>query len=207
MIDKFLELYNSVISDDKLRVTYITKLLSEFKSIEVNELNKEIEDFIQKSQARINSIALIHHNFYNNDDFTKIEFNNYLIQLVNSIKLLENNKLVKVKFVLIKFDFFLDIEIAIPLGLILNELISNSFKYAFKNEEDYRQIKITIIEEQKNRFSLFYEDNGIGFNDSEIESSSIGIKLINILVKQIDGNISHTNENGTKYKITFSKIS
>jgi two-component sensor histidine kinase len=206
-LDKSLQVKNVLLKEIHHRVKNNLQLVMSLLNIQSRKNNnKEINEFIQKSQARINSIALIHQNLYNTENISKVEFNDYLNQLLNSIKLAQNDKTDKVKFILTKSDLYFEIHTAIPLGLILNELITNSLKHAFPNEVDFGQIKISIIEEQNNNYFLFYEDNGVGYNNSEIQSSSIGIQLINILVQQINGNISHTNENGTKYKISFKEV-
>lgn len=168
--------------------------------------NKEINEFIEKSQVRINSIALIHQNLYNSPNLSKVNFNDYLEQLLSSIISIQTDKTDKINFNINTNKISFDAQTAIPLGLILNELISNSLKYAFPNDEEFGQINISLIDEGKNEYSIFYEDNGIGYLDSEIKSSSIGIKLVTLLAEQLNGNISHSNDDGTKYKITFTEI-
>ncbi|MGV1013270.1 MAG: tetratricopeptide repeat-containing sensor histidine kinase [Flavobacterium sp.] len=168
--------------------------------------NKEIVEFIEKSQARITSIALIHQNLYNTENLSKVDFNNYLEQLLSSITAVQNEKADKIKFVINTNTISFDVQTAIPLGLIINELICNSLKYAFPNNEEFGQINISLEEKEKNVYSICYKDNGIGYNDSEIKSSSIGIKLINLLTQQLNGTIYHTNETGTEYKITFTEV-
>ncbi len=168
--------------------------------------NKEINEFIEKSQVRINSIALIHQNLYNSPNLSKVNFNDYLEQLLSSIISIQTDKTDKINFNINTNKISFDVQTAIPLGLILNELISNSLKYAFPNDEEFGQINISLIDEGKNEYCIFYEDNGIGYSDSEIKSSSIGIKLVTLLTEQLNGNISHSNDDGTKYKITFTEI-
>lgn len=127
-------------------------------------------------------------------------------QLLSSIISIQTDKTDKINFNINTNKISFDVQTAIPLGLILNELISNSLKFAFPNDEEFGQINISLIDEGKNEYSIFYEDNGIGYSDSEIKSSSIGIKLVTLLAEQLNGNISHSNDDGTKYKITFTEI-
>lgn len=168
--------------------------------------NKIITEFIKESQARITTIALIHQNLYNTENLSKVNFNDYLEQLLSSITTVQNEKADKIKFVINTNTISFDVQTAIPLGLIINELICNSLKYAFPNDEAFGQINILLEEKEKNVYCICYKDNGIGYSDSEIKSSSIGIKLINLLTQQLNGEIYHTNDTGTEYKIIFTEV-
>lgn len=168
--------------------------------------NKQIVEFIEKSQARITSIALIHQNLYNTENLSKVDFNKYLAQLLDSITASQNENVEKIKFDIETNNINFDVQTAIPLGLIINELICNSLKYAFPNSKDFAKIGITLSEEYKDKYCISYEDNGIGYNQSNIKSDSIGIKLVNLLTQQLNGNIEYINDGGSKYKITFTEI-
>ena len=206
-LDKTLQLKNILLKEIHHRVKNNLQLVMSLLNIQSRKINnKEINDFIEKSQARINTMALIHQNLYNTENLNKVDFYDYLNQLQNAIISTHPNKTDKIKFDITTNDLFFEIQTAIPLGLILNELISNSLKYAFPNEKDIGQIKISIKKEEKGIYSLNYEDNGIGYSESEIKNSSIGLTLISILTQQLEGEIYHTNENGTKYKITFTEV-
>jgi two-component sensor histidine kinase len=103
-----------------------------------------------------------------------------------------------------------DMDVAVPLGIIVNELVSNSLKHAFPNRYG-GEIRIRLRREEKNNeigkfFSLTVSDNGKGIPENlELESlESLGLQLVNILVDQLDGEIELKREHGTEFKITFN---
>ncbi|BDH80190.1 hypothetical protein MTTB_15690 [Methanothermobacter tenebrarum] len=99
----------------------------------------------------------------------------------------------------------LDLDTAIPLGLIINELVTNSIKYAFPTGKGTITIKLTT---KNNKITLTVADNGIGLPENiNIEKTeTLGLKLVNILTKQINGKLTLKTNQGTKYKITFKKL-
>ena len=97
----------------------------------------------------------------------------------------------------------MDVDTLVPFGLIINELITNSLKYAFP---DGRVGKLLVhLEEQKDQLILRIEDNGIGYNPTTIRENSFGSTLISALVDQLDGELNVTNTNGTKIAIAINK--
>ncbi len=108
------------------------------------------------------------------------------------------------------FDFTinkiqLEIDYAVPLGLIINELINNAYKHAFKNIES-GTIIISLKQIQNNNYTLLFKDNGIGFPDSLDfkKLNSVGYELIIGLTKQINGELEFLNENGATININFN---
>ena len=105
---------------------------------------------------------------------------------------------------------FFDMDVAVPLGIIVNELVSNSLKHAFSKEEG--EIRIKLCREEKNYetqeslFSLTISDNGKGIPDNiKLENfESLGLKLVNILVDQLDGKIELERAHGTEFRIIFN---
>ena len=101
----------------------------------------------------------------------------------------------------------LSIDTAIPVGLLINELVSNSLKHAFP---DGRQGTITIefLELEEHRYSLKFSDDGVGFSkDFDLEkSTSLGLRLVGILTKQIGGQLTRREENGTWFTILFGEV-
>jgi two-component sensor histidine kinase len=97
-----------------------------------------------------------------------------------------------------------DLEVAIPLGLILNEAITNAVKYAFKEgEKGLMQIQLTTLEDGFHKLTI--KDDGVGISDDYIHDleESLGIELINILSEQLEGSVEISNDNGTKMEIHF----
>ena len=112
-----------------------------------------------------------------------------------------------VKFNVDVEDIFLNIETAIPCGLIINELVSNSLKYAFLNQQN-GEISIKLLDDN-GEFNLYIDDNGSGLPenfDLKDVKNSLGLRLVNLLVEQLEGTIELDNNNGTKFLIKFREL-
>ena len=167
--------------------------------------NESAVNIFKESQSRIKSMALIHEKLYQSGDLSKIDFceyvNNLCRELLNSYKV--NAGLISV-IVDIK-NVFLDIDTAIPCGLIINELMANILKYAFK-EKQKGQIIIQLLTNNSGEMLLVVIDNGVGlpgsFNLEKI--SSLGIQLVKSLTRQLNGTVEFADNNpGTIVKIRF----
>ncbi len=102
----------------------------------------------------------------------------------------------------------LDIDTAVPLGLIMNELLSNSFKYAF-NDDISGEINLEIHNRAEGKYELIYSDNGPGLpEDFDLgRAATLGIQLINDLSRQIGGKVKYENKNGAAFTINFTNRS
>jgi two-component sensor histidine kinase len=163
-----------------------------------------LKDILQESQNRIHSMALIHENLYSNESLANIRFANYVQSLSGNIARTYADKQAIVRFDYNIEDAYLPIDIAIPCGLIINELISNSFKYAFKDRTQ-GTIGIHFKNLGEERYELSVFDDGVGIPaDLDItKTRSLGMKIIHKLVKQLDGSLKTDFTNGTKFIITF----
>lgn len=99
----------------------------------------------------------------------------------------------------------MNIETSIPLALIINELLTNTFKYAYPNQEKGK-VKITIEQISEYEFKLIYFDNGIGFDENQETTQSFGMNLVKMLTKQLKGNLVKARTKGTKYFLMFQNI-
>lgn len=160
-------------------------------------------DVFQDSQNRVRAMAMIHENLYHSHDLAKINFSEYLQNLTNNlIRSYRLNQNIKIKLNLEKV--FLRIDTAIPCGLIINELVSNSMKHAFV-EQNIGEIYIEFSTLEPGKYSLNVSDNGKGFA-KDIESCknhSLGLQLVWNLVEQLEGTIAFKNKLGTIFNITF----
>ena len=179
----------------------------------LNMQSEEIDDTkvlasIQEGQSRVQAMSLIHQNLYQSDEIDKVDVENYLKELTDYLTQMfvgdSKSILVYVATSNLKFDF----DTAIPLGLIVNELVSNAFKYAFKDKKEGRiWIKInaiTIVD-----YELLVEDDGDAlpkdFNSKN--SKSLGLKLVSILSKQLRGNFSVAAKDGkTIFTVAFKDL-
>lgn len=167
--------------------------------------DKKTLDILDESRNRIRSMAIIHENLYRTTNFSSIDFSSYLLNLTTNLisSYHVQTGIVKLKTEMDPIDLVLDQ--AIPCGLMVNELITNSMKYAFQNKGE-GEIFIGLKEEN-NKILLKIEDNGIGLPKGFdiMKSDTLGLQLVATLVEQLDGEISVNNFHGTKYLITFEK--
>ena len=167
--------------------------------------DKKTLEILRESQNRVKSMSFIHENLYRTKDFNKIDFTEYIENLtksmIHSYQYAENN----ISLVLDLDPVFLSMDLSIPCGLIINELLSNSLKYAFPEKTGI--ISISIKKTSFKRIEIIVEDNGIGYSkglDSDNEGS-LGMLLVRTLINQIDGKITLLKHKGTKYLITFDR--
>lgn len=167
--------------------------------------NKDDVEIFKESHNRISSMALIHEKLYQSRDFTNIDFKVYVRDLVKGLFLSygTDENLIKLK---ISVDSVpIGIDSAIPCGLIINELITNSLKYAFPDSRN-GEINICMSVVGEGEFELIVGDNGIGMPggiDFE-KTDTLGLHLIKILAEnQLHGEITHDRKNGIEFKIKF----
>ncbi len=158
---------------------------------------------IRESRNRINSVALVHEMLYQSDDLSKIELKEYIETLGSSVHrsyALPNSDLEFIYDIEAKVHF--DIDKMIPIGLILNEAISNSLKHAFPTKKGKMSVSLKLL---KGKYQLLISDDGIGFKkdfDPE-KDSQLGIQLIYMLTEQLGGKLEVKSENGVSYNIVF----
>ncbi len=169
----------------------------------------DARDIFKDSQNRAKSMAMIHESLYQSNDLKRIEFSEYITNLAKNLfySYAADPKLVKMS---VNVDeVMLDINTAIPLGLILTELISNCLKYAFPNGES-GEIKVdfhSYTGVDTNKFRLTVSDNGVGLppDFDPKKSDSLGIMLIYSLSEQISAELKLDTTNGVKFDITFEE--
>jgi two-component sensor histidine kinase/Tfp pilus assembly protein PilF len=162
----------------------------------------EILELFDESQNRIKSMALVHEELYRAQDLASVNVKEYLQKLVSD--LLNAYSLdKKVKLNMTVSVFKLSVDTLIPLGLIINEIVSNALKYAF--QDSVGTLTLNIDEAENDTIQLTISDDGIGFPEhfSFEKSTSLGLDLIKTLAEQLDGNVVFKNENGAHYTITF----
>ncbi|PWL39190.1 histidine kinase [Flagellimonas aquimarina] len=171
--------------------------------------DEKISSIIKSSQNRVVSMAMVHEMLYKRDDYiSKIELRPYVKELteylLRSVKGNTNN----IKLDLDIDDFKLSIDTVIPLGLIINETITNALKYGI-TEDNGGEISISFKNLKDNRYELYLGDNGVGYshNFDPKNSKSLGLKLIYNLTRQLRGTIARDMaKKGTYYRIEFEEI-
>ena len=183
--------------------------------------DKDAFGIFKESQNRIKSMALIHEKLYQSEDLTKIDFAEYIksltFHLFHSYSVDPSTVELSINFK----DVLFDIDTSIPCGLIINELISNSLKYAFpvtKRQElengsfanhNSQKGEISVdFQLEGEKYVLTISDNGVGFPEGlDFQNTeTLGLRLVNILVSQINGVITLDKSEGTSFKIEFTKL-
>ena len=181
------------------------QIISELLGLQSGYLtNQDAIGAIESSKSRMQAVSLIDKLLYQNPDNTEINMSEYIQKLVENLVLLFGNRKIKIKLEIQKL--LLDANIATPLGLILNELVTNSLKYAFLNLSDPEMVLKLKRNEQK-EILFEYKDNGPGIpaNYDLAKSKTLGLKLIHSLSKQLKGQFHIKNENGFTYSLVFKQ--
>lgn len=160
----------------------------------------QTKEAMQESQNRVNSIGIVHKNLYQGTNLGSIEMKGYLLNLSENI-LDSFGVEEKIQLELAMEKLELDIDTAVPLGLIINELITNTIKYAFPYS-DKGIITIKMEKQAQNMLRLEISDNGIG-KSSEIQGTGFGRQLVSLLTQQLNGTMTETIHNGTTIQLDF----
>ena len=188
------------------RVKNNLQVVSSLLSLQSNTLTDDnMREVFNESQNRIRSMALVHENLYQGENLANIDFRKYIEALASGLLQSYGGDANKVTLSIIIDDISLGIDIAIPCGLIINELVANSLKHAFPHGRK-GEIKIEL-HSVDNTFELIVSDNGRGIpeNIDFKNTESLGLMLVTILAEdQLDGEITLEREGGTTFHVTWS---
>jgi PAS domain S-box-containing protein len=160
----------------------------------------------EESQTRIHSMALIHEQLYQSENLDRIDLLPYVENLVANLYQSFGCYNGAIQLNLNVDQISLNIETAIPCGLIINELVSNSLKYAFSQKGG--EISIDFHQINPQQFHLRIKDNGVGFPvDFDVENTeTLGLRLVRMLVHQLEGSLAIDSQCGTCYDVNFSEL-
>jgi len=170
--------------------------------------DKNVIEIFAESQNRIASMALVHEKLYQSKDLAKIDFSDYISDLTANLFQSYQENSGKIRLNMNIENIQLDIDFAIPCGLIINELVTNSLKYAFPADR-VGEIKIVFRRTIENTLELVISDNGIGIPpDLDFrKTGSMGLHLVTILAEnQLHGKINLNRNEGTEFIIEFKGI-
>ena len=188
------------------RVKNNLQIISTLLSLQSAQIDDQrVIDLYRESQNRILSIALIHENLYQSDDLTNINFANYVKNLIDDLFNSYGVDPEKIQINMQIKDIIISIETAIPIGLIINELISNTLKHAFPQGKG--EIYLELFAKNGDQYQLIVRDNGKSFPDNIKlnETDTLGMKLISNLVNQLDGTIM-LNKDNKEFTIDFEEL-
>lgn len=187
------------------RVKNNLQIISDILSLQSSNItDQKSKLLLAESQDRIQSIALLHKTMYQKDNFNVVNFQTYINELITYIKQTNKNlnKNITVKQKIEDLNFSIDT--AIPLSMLINEIVTNCYKHAFINI-DNGKIYISIQKNSSEEYLLSIKDNGVGLPKGYDKSltNNIGFDLIYGLSEQLDGNVNINIDNGTEIIIAF----
>ena len=167
-----------------------------------------LKAILAESCGRVKAMALTHQLLYERKDFSRLQLGDYLDRLVQSIRTSyrASGDRITLRLELPEIDVQLDLERAIPCGLLVNELVTNAYKHAFAGERQ-GDIVIKLEEDEDSLICLSVADNGVGLPpDSELaQSSSLGLQLVQLFVEQLHGTQTIERGAGTSFRLHFPK--
>ena len=205
------EIINKALADKEIlmkeihhRVKNNLQVISSLLNLQSNFISdKKATAAVRESKNRVHSMALIHQRLYQHENLTEIDLEEYLDQLILN---LEQSYRDHEKEIVIDYNadqMMMDVDKVVLLGLIVNELVTNCYKYAFENKKN-GMIKITLKRE-KDKIFLSVKDNGKGMkSEPKVKKGSLGTLLINDLSKKLNGKIEYIFDSGTEVLLTFN---
>ncbi len=162
--------------------------------------NKDTLNVLNESRQRIEAISMLHQQLYREEDIQVINIQAFLEDLIEKLAFTYNFPIDMVNQHIEVVQDYIDIDTALPIALIINELVTNSFKHAFQNDI---QPNLSIV---LNNEKLHYADNGIGLDKKDLNESSktLGLQLIGSLSKQLKGSFRFYNQNGLHFELLFN---
>jgi len=167
-----------------------------------NSANSETQQDLDDVKARVMSMSLVHDRMYSDRNASAIDIHGYVDDLVKEIAY-SFNLVNQVKFEVAVEVLSIDVSNAIPLGLIINELITNSMKHAFQNIPEPK-IFIQITRKDQDVLHVIIRDNGSGMDKTNSGAEGMGMVIIEALTEQLGGTHVFSEENGVKFDLTFS---
>jgi two-component sensor histidine kinase len=199
-------LINRMLSEKEILVAEVFHRVKNNMSIVISLLNlkknisnsEEVKEALEECRNRVFSMELVHQNIFTKNDVVDLNFKTYIEQLTSEM---QKSLGQEVLFNLDIDEIRLEVSTAIPCGLILNELITNSFKYAQpKNSKLHIQIK---LKHSDGNIELEVKDNGSGITNEAQNGNTLGLELIKDLSKQLDGTYSFSNNSGLVFNLKF----
>lgn len=200
-IQESLKVKEILLKEITHRVKNNLQIISSLITLQKGTINNEESiDLLNQTANRIHSMALIHETLYSSNEFNQVQFQDYIKSLISYIKKTFNTSNISITSDI--DDFMLSIDAATSCGMIVMELITNSVKYAFP-ENNKGSICISMKPAIDNQFKLIVSDNGTGLPEdfNFKQTKSLGMQIINSLTEQLDGEIKLVKEKGTIFEI------
>ena len=170
--------------------------------------SEQLRTVLMESEARIRSMGLLHEKLYQSDSVSEIDIAGYFKTLTSELVRMKTPQGEKREIRLVVRGIKLGLDTALPCGLIVTELVSNSLKYAFPNPGSQGVILICLSQTQEGEYALTVWDNGVGIPEDykERQSDSLGSRLVAMLTDQLNGTLDVNGDRGTRTAIKFKEI-
>jgi two-component sensor histidine kinase/Flp pilus assembly protein TadD len=189
------------------RVNNSLQMISSLLSIQADTTeNEEIREYLLKSENRIHAMSTMHHLLHLGNSKLEVDISAYLGEIVKFYsRVLETKPGIQLQVDIPSINFHT--KTALPLALLMNELLTNSIKYAFPDNEGIIVISLTKINPGQWLFKL--ADNGIGYKEGDVggKGTSLGLSLVKLMARQMGGTVKANHENGSSFELTFSGMS
>lgn len=190
------------------RVKNNMQVISSLLTLQSKDIEEErVLNIFKESRRRIKTMAMVHEKLYGSEDLSKVDFSKYISSLTQY--LFQSFGIDPEKIILKKDmeEIFFDINTAIPLGLLVNELISNSLKHGFPENRE-GEVRISMARTDKNKIKLEVSDNGVGVKNELMlnKPSSFGLQLVKMLTEQLHGDMKVEMNEKTSFIITFKEL-
>lgn len=193
---------NLLIAELHHRVKNNLAIISGLFSLKINDdLHEDAKSVLLESRNRVRSMALIHNRLYKSDSLIDVNFDEYIKELIGEITTSYPTVSNTVNVTTNINNLVLNVNAAIPCALILNELLTNIYKHAFKDKID-GEIFVSFSKE-KDHFKMIVADNGCGLPSDYDKKQSLGMTVISSLTEQLDGDFKFTNDHGTRFELSF----
>lgn len=165
----------------------------------------QMHQMFRESQNRIRSMALVHEQLYRSRDLARIDFSKYIMDLTSNLIHSYQKAIGRIQLHVNCDPIYLDIDTAIPCGLIINELVSNALKHAFPSDRS-GTIMVQFHSSPDQKLTLIVCDDGVGFPDTlnVYKTETLGLQLVTSLTVQLDATIGLQKVNGTSFEIRFA---
>ncbi len=209
IIQKQSEEKDTLIREINHRVKNNLQIISSLLNLQANSLTDEkAMDALRDSHKRVKAISLIHQKLYGFEDIASIPLEEYINALFADLKMVYAANHIHMECTTQPDGIRLDMESAVPVGLILNEAITNALKYAFTNTLSGK-LQINFTSGTDDQYTLTIRDNGIGLPEGfdPEKSGSLGFRIIKELTRQLRGKFAYTTDNGTVFSLNFPNTS
>ncbi len=184
------------------RVNNNFQIISSLLNIQaINVVDSGDQALFKESQSRVRAMAMVHEKLYRSDNLSSIDFSDYIKLLISDLIYEHHHTLSKIDLDMDIEDIDLNIETAVPCGLIINEIVSNSLKNTYPHDG---KITVKLYQEQE-KYVLLMGDNGVR-HENDYSTNNLGVKLVNMLLSQLDGQMKIMEGEGNFYKIIFREL-